>query len=111
MLLLQPMQAEKVFSHGNCNIHYSIFDSRIHIERVFTDPKHRGKGEFKKALHEFVKQAKVNFISVCVCSDRKLDGTYDYDMDDKLIRTFKSLGFKPTELDGEVYHTDLELTK
>ena len=105
------MVGEHEYHTENSCITYSYLTGFIHIDRVFTSPNHRGEGELFKILSRFVNEFSKHNISTCIMPDRKPNGDYDYRLEDSIIKTFKSLGFKPTELDGEVYNTDLELIR
>lgn len=99
------------YSKGHCRIHYDTLDGNCYIQSVFTDREFRQRGELKKALTHFLKEITFKKIFVSICPDRKADGTYDEEMDGALVRTFRSLGFTSTELDGEIYPKDLELNR
>jgi hypothetical protein len=105
------MVGEHRYHTKNSCITYSYLTGTIHIDRVFTSPNHRGKGEFSKILSQFINKFNKQNMSVCIMPDRKPNGDYDYKLQDALIKTFKNLGFVPTIIDGEFYDTDLELIR
>jgi len=89
---------------------YNNKDS-IHIDRVYTDSKHRGKGHFKKAIANFLRDVKSSSVTASILPDRLPNGEYNHQIEDAIIRTLKSFGFVPEVFDGESYNCDLVLNR
>jgi hypothetical protein len=94
-----------------CITYSNMSNNTVHIDRVFTVPSKRKKGCFKKNLKKFLGFIEANLVTACIMPDRTPNGEYDHDLEDGIIRTFKSLGFVPTDFDGESWDTDLELNR
>jgi len=79
-------------------------NDKIHIDRVYTDSKHRGQGHFKQAVAGFLRDIKSSAVTASVLPDRLPNGEYNYQLENAIVRTLKSFGFVHEIFEEEKYY-------
>lgn len=99
--------SEGIIRIGNAEITLCNLPSGgLSVDRIEVPESCRNQGEVSNALLFLAEEAKRS--GTVLCAQIFPDGYRDETLSDGLLRAFTKAGFKPLEMDGEIYYNDVE---
>lgn len=86
--------APKSFSYQHCTIYYDFEMDCLHVHRIYTEPNHRKRGNFKKCLSRFMQRFPAKYKFVTVQLDKDVD---NIELFYSIVALFERHGFQVTQ--------------